>query len=97
MSKATKRWERAEKRLAVARKEIQNAVLEHAEARKELSLELRKDIMGATDREAQVLKLIRAKKLNKEIAWELGIGIRTVKFHVERLLSKFGVRSRHDL
>jgi DNA-binding NarL/FixJ family response regulator len=48
-------------------------------------------------REREVLKPLLRNRINKEIANTLNISERTVKFHVSRLLSKFGVRRRSDL
>lgn len=50
-----------------------------------------------THREAQVLKFLSELKTNKEIAIELGITERTVKFHVSNLLSKHNVKTRTQL
>jgi len=50
-----------------------------------------------TERQADVLSLIRQHKQNKEIAWDLHISERTVKFHVSYLLKKFGVGNRYQL
>ncbi|NGZ76859.1 response regulator [Saccharibacillus alkalitolerans] len=47
-----------------------------------------------TDREMEVLRLLAQGKSNQEIADELIIGIKTVKFHVTNLLSKLGVEDR---
>jgi DNA-binding CsgD family transcriptional regulator len=50
-----------------------------------------------TSRERQVLAgLVRA-LANKDIAVSLNVRVRTVKFHVSSLLSKFHVRSRMEL
>jgi DNA-binding CsgD family transcriptional regulator len=48
-------------------------------------------------REGEVLKELLHHRLNKEIADRLRISVRTVKFHVSSLLTKFGVGSRWDL
>jgi DNA-binding NarL/FixJ family response regulator len=50
-----------------------------------------------TRREEQVLDGILRSLANKEIACELNLSERTVKFHVSSLLSKFKVRSRMEL
>ena len=50
-----------------------------------------------SQREQQVLGLVRLRKCNKEIGWELHIAERTVKFHVTSLLRKLGAQSRYDL
>jgi DNA-binding NarL/FixJ family response regulator len=47
-----------------------------------------------TAREIDVLRLVAAGKANKEIAAALGIGDKTVKFHVGNILAKLGVQSR---
>ncbi|WP_442603272.1 response regulator [Paenibacillus sp. KN14-4R] len=47
-----------------------------------------------TEREMEVLRLIAAGKSNQEVADELFIGIKTVKFHVTNVLSKLGVDDR---
>jgi DNA-binding NarL/FixJ family response regulator len=47
-----------------------------------------------TDREKQVLELLVAGRSNKEIGSPLGIGERTVKAHVAKLLRKVGVQNR---
>lgn len=46
-------------------------------------------------RETEILD--RIKLSNKEIADQLGISVRTVKFHVSSVLAKHGVHSRNDL
>lgn len=50
-----------------------------------------------TIREREVLVGIQSGKRNKEIANDLHIGERTVKFHVSKILAKFKKESRHDL
>ena len=47
-----------------------------------------------TQRQRQILKLLQAGKVNKEIANELGIGIGTVKQHVVALFKRLNVRNR---
>ena len=49
-----------------------------------------------TARERDVLRLIAQGKLNKEIADELDISERTVKFHVSAILSKLGAGNRTE-
>ena len=48
-------------------------------------------------REREVLDGLLENLANKEIGDKLNISERTVKFHVSRLLEKFGVRRRTDL
>src|SRR5712691_10728405 len=45
-------------------------------------------------RETEVLHLVAGGRANKEIARRLGIGEKTVKTHVSRILAKLGVQSR---
>ena len=47
-----------------------------------------------TERETDVLKLLAQGKANKEIAFDLVIGEKTVKTHVSNILLKLGVQSR---
>ncbi len=47
-----------------------------------------------TEREMEVLRLIAAGKSNQDVAGELYIGIKTVKFHVTNILAKLGVEDR---
>ena len=50
-----------------------------------------------TDRERGVMQLIIAGRLNKIIADELGISMRTVEVHHARIFAKMGVRSAVEL
>ncbi len=50
-----------------------------------------------TDREKEVLELLVAGRSNKEIGSPLGIGERTVKAHVAKLMRKVGVQNRIEL
>lgn len=47
-----------------------------------------------TEREMEVFRLLAQGKSNQEIADQLFIGIKTVKFHVTNLLAKLGVEDR---
>lgn len=58
--------------------------------------------IGATSvalspREREVLRAVTGNFGNKEIAFQLSISVRTVKFHVSALLRKFGVSTRAQL
>lgn len=53
--------------------------------------------MILTRRERQVLDVLIGRKTNKEIAQELGISPRTVKFHLENAARKLGVKGRREL
>lgn len=50
-----------------------------------------------TRREGEVLGGVMRSLANKEIAFNLNLSERTVKFHVSSLLAKFSVRSRMEL
>ena len=50
-----------------------------------------------TPREEEVAAILVEGKSNKEIASELQIGVRTVRFHVSNLLEKFQVSTRGEL
>lgn len=47
-----------------------------------------------TDREMEVLRLIAKGKSNQDVADDLFIGVKTVKFHVTNILAKLGVEDR---
>lgn len=47
-------------------------------------------------REREVLRLVAAGKSNKEIARELGVTERTIKFHVTGILNKLGASNRTE-
>ena len=47
-----------------------------------------------TDREMEVSRLVAQGKSNQDIADDLIIGIKTVKFHVTNILGKLGVEDR---
>ena len=54
-------------------------------------------LAALTSRELEVLRLLMRGLQNKEIAAELVVTERTVKFHVSSLLAKFKVRGRLEL
>lgn len=53
--------------------------------------------IGVSKREREVMERNQAGLSNKEIASELGIAERTVKFHMSSLFVKFGVENRIQL
>jgi DNA-binding CsgD family transcriptional regulator len=53
--------------------------------------------VALSPREREVLHAVTNNLGNKEIAFQLSISVRTVKFHVSALLAKFGVSSRAQL
>lgn len=50
-----------------------------------------------TEREFEVIKLIKKGMTNKEIGYELGISVNTVNNHIANIFQKTGVKSRIDL
>lgn len=52
--------------------------------------------VALTTRELEILKLLRQGLTNKEIAYQLRIAERTVRFHVENLLEKLQARNRPE-
>jgi DNA-binding CsgD family transcriptional regulator len=48
-------------------------------------------------RQTEILQSVMRNRANKEIASKLNISVRTVKFHVSALLSRFGVQNRSEL
>jgi DNA-binding NarL/FixJ family response regulator len=70
---------------------------------RELQAEIMRRALGtrvdlqATPREREVLEMLAREMSNKEIAGQLNITERTVKFHVSRLLAKYGRRNRREL
>jgi two-component system response regulator DctR len=54
-------------------------------------------LAALSDREREVMRLLLAGKLNKVIADELNIAIRTVEVHRSRIFDRMGVRSAVEL
>jgi FixJ family two-component response regulator len=54
-------------------------------------------LASLTPRERQVLDLVVAGRLNKQVAAELGTAEKTVKVHRGRMMKKLGVRTVADL
>jgi DNA-binding CsgD family transcriptional regulator len=48
-------------------------------------------------RQKEILQSVMCNRANKEIASQLNITVRTVKFHISTLLSKFGAENRAEL
>lgn len=59
--------------------------------------EIRARLGKVTPREFEILRMVTAGLLNKQIAAELGIALRTVKHHRARLMQKLGVVSVAEL
>lgn len=71
---------------------------EYAEHRvKEFQHQQRLTILDSlSEREVEVLKAIAAGRLNKQIAAQLGVGLRTVETYRNRVLAKIGASSLAD-
>ena len=54
-------------------------------------------LSSLTDREREVMHRVAAGKLNKVIADELNVSVRTVEVHRARVFAKAGVRSAAEL
>lgn len=78
---------------------IRGALLEdlkNHEARQQ-GADAQRRIEALTPREREVLELIVAGRLNKQIADDLGISIKTVEVHRARVMEKMGVNSLAEL
>ena len=58
--------------------------------------ERRREALGITPRELEILELIAEGLSNKEVARRLGISAHTVKFHLEAIFEKLGATTRAD-
>ena len=78
---------------------IASALEREREQREQRALraEVSRRLGELTQREHEVLQLILAGKLNKQIADVLGISIKTVEVHRARVMDKMGVRSLAEL
>ena len=84
-----------------------NALLERVQAAMALEAErqaeattartLERQLTSLSAREREVMELMLKGLLNKQIADDLGIAMRTVEVHRARILEKFGVRSAVEL
>jgi len=80
--------ERVQRALTLdARRQAEHADLARSEAR----------LASLTEREREVMQRVAAGKLNKVIADELCVSVRTVEVHRARVFAKFGVRSAAEL
>ena len=50
-----------------------------------------------TERELEIMHSVAAGKLNKVVAYDLGVSVRTVEVHRARIFSKLGIRSAAEL
>ncbi len=78
---------------------VQQAISQDQQNRQQQSQQQR--IISAlnqlTDREQEVMRLVLAGKLNKQIADSLDISIKTVEVHRARVMEKMGVKSAVEL
>lgn len=80
--------ERVQRAIALdARRQEVAANMARAEAR----------LASLTEREREVMLLVAAGRLNKVIAEELAVSVRTIEVHRARVFAKFGVRSAAEL
>lgn len=61
------------------------------------SLESIHTLRSLTRRELQVVRLVASGRSNDEIGAELGIGIKTVEFHLHNIYEQFGLGTRAEL
>ena len=73
------------------------AVDRERSGRRRRQAELAKRLASLTPREREVMDLIAAGRLNKQIADDLGISIKTVEVHRSRVMDKMEVRSIAEL
>jgi two-component system response regulator FixJ len=78
---------------------VKRAIANDASARVERARQnaLRAPFSTLTAREMEVLQQVVQGKLNKQIAWDLGIHERTVKLHRTAITTKLGVQSTAEL
>ncbi|CAG9172704.1 Response regulator protein TodT [Cupriavidus laharis] len=80
---------------ALVERMLQKARTDHSAAREQRAA---KDLLGKlTTREQQVLERIVAGRLNKQIADDLGISIKTVEAHRANIMEKLNVNTVADL
>ena len=51
-------------------------------------------LLDLTLREIEILQLVHAGRTNKAVATEFRITVKTVEFHLDRIYTKTGLRSR---
>jgi DNA-binding CsgD family transcriptional regulator len=54
-------------------------------------------VAGLTGRELEIVRLVAARRSNKEIGKALGISARTASTHLSNIFAKLGVASRGEL
>ena len=76
------------------------AGLEQDRARRKtvnVTVQLKSAFDSLTDREQEIMKLVTAGLMNKQIAGELGVSVVTVKFHRGNVMRKMGAKSVAEL
>ena len=58
---------------------------------------LTQGMAGLTGREVEIVRLVSARRSNKEIGAALGISARTASTHLSNIFTKLGVESRGEL
>lgn len=81
--------------LAAVEQALSRAARERAERAEIRKIRLRLDSL--TPREQEVMALVTAGKLNKQIAYELGTVEKTIKVHRARVMDKMGAKSVAEL
>jgi len=78
---------------------VNQALARNRQARQEKSemTAIERRLAALTRRERQVLALVAAGKLNKEIAWDLGTTEKTIKVHRGRVMQKLNCPSLAEL
>lgn len=90
------RWDRARRRLEEITEIYNNARIEEVESRKALRIEMDRGV-ALTNRQREILAMLRDGYSGREIANELGISYRTVKFHITIVLEKYGAKNCRTL
>ncbi|HXX71260.1 MAG TPA: LuxR C-terminal-related transcriptional regulator [Candidatus Acidoferrum sp.] len=81
--------------LVPAEKAVAGRVTERAKELLDAGVALANPVLSP--RQMEILRAVARNSANKEIAGKFNITVRTVKFHVSTLLSKFGVDNRVEL
>jgi FixJ family two-component response regulator len=78
---------------------IEQAIARHRDAQAQLSRsqEIRRRLDALSARELEVMRHVIQGRLNKQIAFDLGIALKTVKVHRGRAMAKMQVRSVAEL
>ena len=83
--------------LFIAIAHLDNAAVSDSGKKKGIAFEDVQNEFHITEREFEIILLIKKGQTNKEIAYNLNISVNTVNNHIANIFSKTGVRSRIDL